>query len=312
MSRWDGIDEFTAVAEQASFSAAAKRLGLSTSAVSREIARLEDRLQTRLLHRTTRRVELTDAGRDFLARCRRLIDERDEALAAVQPDDQAPRGLLRMTCSVSYGERFIAPAVNAFARAHPEVRIELDLDNRLRDLVGDGYDLAVRFGHLTDSRLMARRLASRRLILCASPDYLARRGAPRDLSEIASHDGLVGSSGQWRFTEGGRETSLRPNGRWRCNSGAAVLDAALQGLGLCQLPDFYVVEALASGALVEILPDQRPPDEGVWAVHPHPRHVPPRVRLMIDGLAQALAPQAASAATMSSATASARSARIGP
>ncbi|HEY1073247.1 LysR family transcriptional regulator [Brevundimonas sp.] len=289
MSRWDGIDEFTAVAEQASFSAAARRLGLSTSAVSREIARLEDRLQTRLLHRTTRRVELTDAGRDFLARCRRLIDERDEVLAAVQPDDHAPRGLLRMTCSVSYGERFIAPAVNAFARQNPELRIELDLDNRLRDLVGDGYDLAVRFGHLTDSRLMARRLASRRLILCASPDYLARRGAPRDLSEIASHDSLIGSAEHWRFTEAGREVALRPIGRWRCNSGAAVLDAALQGLGLCQLPDFYVAEALTSGALVSLLDDQRPPDEGVWAVHPHPRHVPPKVRAMIDWLHDSLA-----------------------
>ena len=289
MSRWDGIDEFTAVAEQASFSAAARRLGLSTSAVSREIARLEDRLQTRLLHRTTRRVELTDAGRDFLARCRRLIDERDEALAAVQPDDQAPRGLLRMTCSVSYGERFIAPAVNTFARQNPELRIELDLDNRLRDLVGDGYDLAVRFGHLTDSRLMARRLASRRLILCASPDYLARRGAPRDLSEIASHDGLIGSAEHWRFTEAGREVTLRPSGRWRCNSGAAVLDATLQGLGLCQLPDFYVAEALATGALISLLDEQRPPDEGVWAVHPHPRHVPPKVRAMIDWLHEGLA-----------------------
>ncbi len=289
MSRWDGIDEFTAVAEQASFSAAARRLGLSTSAVSREIARLEDRLQTRLLHRTTRRVELTDAGRDFLARCRRLIDERDEALAAVQPDDQAPRGLLRMTCSVSYGERFIAPAVNAFAAQNPELRIELDLDNRLRDLVGDGYDLAVRFGHLTDSRLMARRLASRRLILCASPDYLARRGAPRDLSEIASHDGLIGSAEHWRFTEAGREVTLRPSGRWRCNSGAAVLDAALQGLGLCQLPDFYVTEALASGALISLLDEARPPDEGVWAVRPHPRHVPPKVRAMIDWLHERLA-----------------------
>lgn len=284
MSRWDGIDEFTSVAEQASFSGAAKRLGLSTSAVSREIARLEDRLQTRLLHRTTRRVELTDAGREFLARCRRLIDERDEALAAIQPDDHAPRGLLRMTCSVSYGERFIAPAVNAFARHYPELRIELDLDNRLRDMVGEGYDLAIRFGHLTDSRLMARRLASRSLILCASPEYLERRGAPRDLSEIISHDTLSGTSPQWRFTEGGREITLTPQSRWRCNSGTAVLDAALQGLGLCQLPDFYVRQALHQGDLVSLMDEHRPPDEGVWAVHPHPRHVPPKVRAMIDWL----------------------------
>ena len=288
-SRWDGIDEFTAVAEQASFSTAAKRLGLSTSAVSREIARLEDRLQTRLLNRTTRRVELTDAGRDFLARCRRLIDERDEALAAVQPDDSAPRGLLRMTCSVSYGERFVAPAVNRFARDHAELSIELDLDNRLRDLVGDGYDLAIRFGHLTDSRLIARRLASRRLILCAAPAYLARRGAPRDLSELPAHDLLTGSSEHWRFSEAGRETSFRPQGRWRCNSGAAVLDAAIQGLGLCQLPDFYVTEPLSAGVLTALLTEHRPPDEGVWAVHPHRRHVPPKVRLMIDHLRASLA-----------------------
>jgi DNA-binding transcriptional LysR family regulator len=289
-SRWDGIDEFTAVAEQASFSAAAKRLGLSTSAVSREIAKLEDRLQTRLLNRTTRRVELTDAGRDFLDRCRRLIDERDEALAAVQPDDSAPRGLLRMTCSVSYGERFVAPAVNRFARAHPELSIELDLDNRLRDLVGDGYDLAVRFGHLTDSRLIARRVASRRLILCASPEYLIRRGAPRAVSELSAHNLLTGSSEFWRFSEGGREVNFRPQGRWRCNSGAAVLDAAIHGLGLCQLPDFYVREALDDGRLTSLFDDQRPPDEGVWAVYPHRRHAPPKVRLMIDHLRETLAP----------------------
>ena len=149
----------------------------------------------------------------------------------------------------------------------------------------------MRFGHLTDSRLMARRLASRRLILCASPDYLARRGAPRDLSEIPSHDGLIGSAEHWRFTEAGREVSLRPTGRWRCNSGAAVLDAALQGLGLCQLPDFYVSEALSSGALVSLLDEARPPDEGVWAVHPHPRHVPPKVRAMIDWLHDRLSAQ---------------------
>ncbi|KAK0351009.1 hypothetical protein LTR94_026708, partial [Friedmanniomyces endolithicus] len=275
-SRWNGIDEFTAVAEQASFSAAAKRLGLSVSAVSREIARLEDRLQTRLLNRTTRRVELTGPGRDFLERCRKLIDERDEALAAVQPDDRAPRGLLRMTCSVSYGERFIAPALNDLARTYPDLSIELDLDNRLRDLVGDGYDLAIRFGHLTDSRLVAQRLASRRLILCASPDYLARRGAPRDLSELASHERLAGSSEHWRFKDADRETTHRPQGRWRCNSGAAVMDAALQGLGLCQLPDFYVADHLRTGALIALLAQHRPADEGVWAVHPHRRHTPPK------------------------------------
>lgn len=138
-----------------------------------------------------------------------------------------------MTCSVSYGEQFIAPAVNAFARQNPELRIELDLDNRLRDLVGDGYDLAVRFGHLTDSRLMARRLASRQLILCAGPDYLEKR-SPRGLSEIASHDGLIGSAGRGVSPRRAAGWPYAPAAVGATTPGAAVLDMTLQGLGLCR------------------------------------------------------------------------------
>ncbi|WP_165191676.1 LysR family transcriptional regulator [Caulobacter soli] len=288
MSRWDGIDEFVAVAEAESFSRAAARLNLSTSGVSREVARLEDRLQTRLLYRTTRRVSLTDAGRLFLARCRALIQERDLAMQLLGEDEGELKGQLRMTCSVAYGERYVVPAVNAFALAHPRLSLHIELDDIVRDLVADGFDLAIRFGRLGDSRLIARRLASRTRRLCAAPAYLAKAGAPENLAAIADHACVVGASETWTFSDAGGETTIRPSGRWRCNSGQAVLDAAIAGLGLCQLPNFYVDGPIAAGTLVPLLEQHRPADEGVWAVYPHLRHLPAKVRLLAEHLEAAL------------------------
>ncbi len=289
MSRWDGIDEFVATAEAESFSKAALRLSLSTSGVSRAVAGLEERLQTRLLYRTTRRVSLTDAGRAFLARCRQLILDRDEALAGVGEDDGELKGLLRMTCSTAYGERFVAPAVNAFMLAHPKLSIEIDLDDAVRDIVSEGFDLAIRFGRLTDSRLIAKRLASRTRRLCAAPAYLARTGAPRAIADLSSHACVLGATETWPFRDGEREIAFKPQGRWRCNSGQAVLDAALQGLGICQLPNFYVDAAIADGRLVPLLEANRPADEGVWAVYPHLRLLPAKARLLVEHLERSLA-----------------------
>lgn len=284
MSRWDGIDEFVATAEAESFSQAARRLGLSTSGVSREVARLEERLQTRLLYRTTRRVSLTDAGRAFLARCRELIHDRDEALAAVGEEDGDVKGLLRMTCSSAYGERYVVPAVNAFALAHPKLSLHIELDDTVRDIVSEGFDLAIRFGRLTDSRLIAKRLASRTRRLCASPDYLTRAGTPMTIADLEGHAGVLGAADTWPFREGEREIAFKPQGRFRCNSGQAVLDATLQGLGICQLPNFYVDPAIAERRLVPLLEDNTPADEGVWAVYPHLRLLPAKVRLLVEHL----------------------------
>lgn len=285
MGSWDGIDSFIAVCDAESFSGAAARLGVSTSHVSREVARLEDRLQVRLLYRTTRRVSVTDAGRAFLERCRRLAEERDEAFAAISESDGAPRGHLRLTCSIAYGERFIVPLVNRFLRNHPQLSIAIDLTNRLVDLVGEGFDLAVRTGtSLGDSRLIAVRLATRRRHLCAAPDYLQRHGMPRDLSDLARHACLTGTADLWHFSQDGRIIDFRPVGPWRCNSGFAVLDAARQGLGICQLPDFYVESDLEAGTLVSLLDNASPPAEGIWAVYPHRRHLSPKVALLVDYL----------------------------
>ncbi|PTU75404.1 LysR family transcriptional regulator [Pseudomonas mangrovi] len=294
MNRWEGLDEFVAVAECASFQRAAERLRLSSSHVSRQVARLEERLQARLLYRTTRKVSLTEAGQQFFIRCQRLIDERDQAFRAVGDLHATPSGLLRMTAAVAYGERFIVPLVNDFMTRHPQLRVEIELSNRTLDLVQDGFDLAIRLGRLGDSSLIASRLAPRRLYLCAAPSYLAHHGRPHSLSELARHNCLIGTSDTWLFNDNGREHPFKPRGNWRCNSGEAVLDAALRGFGLCQLPDYYVLERLHRGELVSLLESHQPPDGAVWAVYPQRRHPLPRVRLLIEALREGLAQRAES------------------
>ncbi|TRX75489.1 LysR substrate-binding domain-containing protein [Pseudomonas mangiferae] len=286
---WEGLDEFVAVAETGRFGAGAERLGLSSSHVSRQIARLEERLQTRLFYRSTRRVTLTEAGQTFLQHCQRLIDAREEAMRAIGDLAGEPKGLLRMTCAVAYGERFVVPLVNAFMAEHPQLRVDIELSNRPLDLLQENLDLAIRLGRLPDSRLVATRLAPRAMFLCASPAYLARYGRPHSLSELARHNCLVGSSDHWTFAQGDRETSIRVQGNWRCNSGQAVLDAALRGFGLCQLPDYYVLEHLRSGELVSLLEPHRPPHTAVWALYPQQRHLSPKVRQLVDWLKQGLA-----------------------
>ncbi|HSG22912.1 MAG TPA: LysR family transcriptional regulator, partial [Azonexus sp.] len=169
MSRWEGLDEFVAVAECGNFSRAAERLRVSSSHVSRQVALLEDRLQARLLYRTTRRVSLTEAGQTFFARCQRLIEERDEAFLTISDLQGAPSGLLRMTAAVAYGERFIVPLVNEFMARHPLLKLEIELTNRTLDMVHEGFDLAIRLGRLNESSLVASRIAPRAMYLCASP-----------------------------------------------------------------------------------------------------------------------------------------------
>ncbi|PJI51044.1 MAG: LysR family transcriptional regulator [Pseudomonas sp.] len=288
MHRWEGLDEFVAVAETGQFTAAAERLGVSSSHVSRQVARLEERLQTRLLYRSTRKVTLSEAGQTFLQHCRRLQDAREEALRAVSDLSAEPKGLLRMTCAVAYGERFVVPLVNEFMAQFPQLRVEIELSNRQLDLLHEGFDLAIRLGRLSDSRLVATRLAPRVMYLCATPDYLARHGTPQSVAELAQHNCLVGSSDQWSFLEGGRETQHRVQGNWRCNSGQAVLDAALRGFGLCQLPDYYVLEHLRSGRLLSLLEAHQPPNTGVWALYPQQRHLSPKVRQLVDHLKEGL------------------------
>lgn len=286
---WEGLDEFVAVVEAGSFLRAAERLRVSSSHVSRQVARLEERLQARLLYRTTRRVSLTEAGHAFFLRCQRLLDEREQAFRAVTDLSSAPTGLLRMTAAVAYGERFVVPLVNDFMANHPGLRVEIELTNRTLDLIHEGFDLAIRLGRLNDSSLVATRLAPRAMHLCAAPSYLERYGRPHSLSELARHNCLIGTSDTWAFLEDGKPANIRPSGNWRCNSGEAVLDATLRGFGICQLPDYYVLEPLRTGRLVSLLADSQPPDTAVWAVYPQRRLLSAKVAQLIAALRQGLA-----------------------
>lgn len=290
MGQWDGIDEFVAVAETGGFSRAAERLRVSSSQVSRQVAALEDRLQTRLFYRTTRQVSLTEAGQGLFERCQHLIEERDEALRAVIDQKGELKGRLRLSCAVVYGERFIVPLMNDFLERYPDLHLDIQLSNATVDLIQEGIDLAIRLGRLSDSQMIATRIAPRIMHLCAAPGYLAQYGTPHTLSELKRHKALIGTSETWLFDDGtGQEVALRPQGHWHCNSGTAVLDAALRGFGICQLPDYYVAEHLVSGRLVSLLPQNRPPHTAVWAVYPQRRHLSDKVRAAITHLRSGLA-----------------------
>jgi DNA-binding transcriptional LysR family regulator len=277
------MEEAVAIADAGSFAGAAKILHVSTSHISKVIARLEQRLETQLFNRTTRRVSLTDNGRAFADQSRRIIQERDELLMTISGSGD-PLGELRITCSVTIGERFVAPIVRRFSEDHPRLSVSIDLTNRLVDLVGEGVDLAIRTGDINDSRLIARQIAVRGYDTCAAPEYLAARGTPQTIADLETHACLVGTASTWHFQQQGEICNFAPQAIWRCNSGSAVADAAVAGMGICQVPSFYVREHQAAGQLVPILEDFRSAPEPVWAVYPARRHLTPKVRNLADAL----------------------------
>ncbi|PEQ14606.1 LysR family transcriptional regulator [Novosphingobium sp. PC22D] len=289
MPPWEGLEEAVAIADAGSFVGAAALLDVSTSHVSRVVARLEDRVGVALFNRTTRRVSPTDAGRNFIEHARRLIQERDELLALTRGDDE-PQGELRLTCSIVMGERFIAPIVGDYADRHPRLSVSIDLTNRVTDILAEGYDLAIRTGEGDDRRLVSREIARRRLATVASPAYLERAGAPHSVDDLARHECLVGTAGNWHFLEGGRPRVITPRGRWRCNSGAAVVGFALAGRGICQLPEFYVRRPIAEGLLLPVLEHCLAEPEKVWLVSPQRRHLLPKVRRLIREFEERLQP----------------------
>ncbi|MEV5032187.1 LysR family transcriptional regulator [Sphingobium sp. LMC3-1-1.1] len=283
MDGWEGIEEFVAVARTGSFIAGAASLGVSRTHMSRALARLEDRLGAQLLHRTTRRVLLSPTGQTFLDHCIRLVQERDEAVALIR-DQGEPRGDLRITCCVALGERFIAPVARQFAKQHRQLTVYLDVTDRTIDLVAEGYDLGVRTGNLPSSDLIAAKIASRRSRTCAAPAYLERMGTPEKIADLNEHDCLTGTTLQWHFSEKGDEILYRPRPVWSCNNGYAVLEAARDGMGICQLPNFYLNDAVQSGQLVPILEEFAPPEEPIWSVYPDKRHLSPKVQRFVAAL----------------------------
>lgn len=286
--KWDGISEFVYVAEYESFTKAAKKIGISTAQVSRQVSALEQRLNIKLLYRTTRKVSLTEEGNVFYQHCRGVLDGLDAAEQAVTHLQSKPQGMIKLTAPVTYGERQLIPLVNDFMVQYDDIEVTALLSNQQLDLVEDSYDLAIRIGKLRDSTMMAKKLSSRTNFVCAAPAYINKHGIPHSLNELNQHNCLLGTLDHWHFKEEGKERNIRVTGSVRYNSGYSLTDAALKGLGIVQLPDYYVKKHLKSGALVSILDNYREPEEAIWAVYPHNRHLSPKIRLLVEFLAERL------------------------
>lgn len=284
-----GLPAFIQVAEQKSFTKAARKLRLSTAQVSRSISQLEQRLNSQLFYRSTRKVVLTEAGELYYNYCYHALAQIQEAENALSNLRQEPEGLLRITAPVTYGENIIAPLLNDFLGVYDKLRLQLELGNQQEDVIGRGFDLAIRLGKLEDSSLSAKRLADRRQFVCASPAYLQQYGTPHTLDELKKHNCLLGTLPYWRFSENKKSTLLRVQGKLQINSGTALLDAALKGLGIVQLPDYYVQEAIAKQQLVSLLTPYQNQDEAVWAVFPKREFMPLKVRVLLDFLTEQLA-----------------------
>ena len=286
--QWDGVSEFVYVAETESFTKASKKMSISTAQVSRQISALEQRLDVKLLYRTTRKVSLTEEGRVFYQHCRSVLDGLDEAERVITNLQSKPHGKIKLTAPVTYGEQQVMPLVNNFVQQYGDVEVYANLSNQRIDLVEEGYDLAIRLGKLIDSTMMAKKLGKRTNYVCASPAYLSKHGIPHSLSELNNHSCLLGTLDYWHFRESSKEKNIRVTGKLRYNNGFGLVDAALKGLGVVQLPDYYVQHHLESGALTTLLDNYRVPDEGIWAVYPQNRHLSPKIRLLVDYLAEQL------------------------
>jgi DNA-binding transcriptional LysR family regulator len=293
VDRLTGMRVFATVAERASFAAAAEVLGLSRTMISKHVAALEDRLGARLLNRTTRRISLTEAGAGYLERVTEILQLVDEAEGAVSATAGEPRGLLRVNAPMSFSIHHLAPCLAEFRAAHPKVDVELTLNDRVVDLIDEGVDVAIRIGKLKDSSLIARRLATARLALCAAPSYLARRGEPKDPAELAQHDCLQYSYASdrdvWQFDGPDGRLEVRVRGPLTSNNGDALMNAAIAGLGIVRQPTFIVGEALRDGRLVRILPGYTLPVIGIHAVLPGSRHVSAKTRSFVEFLVRRFA-----------------------
>ena len=285
---------FVRVVEHGSFARAAERLSMSTSAVSRQVAELEAHLDARLLNRTTRRISLTEAGRSFFERSIQLLADLEEAEGDARTAGVTPKGRLRLTCGVSFGERRLAPVIAAFGARYPELSFELDLSDRVVDLVEEGYDLAVRIGTGGPPGLVSRVLGHSQLVCCASPAYLAAHGMPEHPRDLARHRCLeysyVAPGVVWNFRDASGEThNVRIAGPVRANNGRMLVELAALGAGIVLEPDFIVEPEVQAGRLRMLLPGFEPPRTPIAAVYPSRRHLSSKVRAFVDYLAACFA-----------------------
>lgn len=286
---------FTAVVDAGSFIGAAEKLELSRGMATRYLSQLEAHLGVRLLNRSTRRLSLTEAGNDYYQRAVQVLGMVEEAESSVAQQAARPRGTLRVTSSVAFGIHHLGWAITEYLQKYPDVQIDVTLNDRIVDLIEEGFDLAIRVAADIDPGLIARKITYARIVACASPGYLRQHGVPAAPDDLAGHNCLSYVYGhpdnEWRFRRRGVERAVRVTGNLRGNNGDILLNAAIEGLGVILHPTFLAYAALREKKLVRILDDWETDDLGVYAVYPNRKFLPPKVRSFIDFLAERLGPE---------------------
>ncbi|WP_324769017.1 LysR family transcriptional regulator [Pokkaliibacter plantistimulans] len=292
LDSFSAIPVFVAVVESGSFSAAGQRLGITKSAVSKRISQLEETLGARLLQRTTRSLSLTEAGEQYFEHVRGALTLAQEGEDAISQLQGQPQGVLKVSTPMVFGRLHIAPLVATFLKRFLGIQLQMVMDDKMVDLVEGGFDLAIRIGHIPESRLVARRLAPVRSVLCASPDYLQQHGVPLTPEDLRQHNCLFYSlfrgGAEWTFNGADGPVRVQPRGNFQVNNSEALREALVAGLGICQMPTFIVGPDLASGRLVALLPDYPLPQHAAYAMFPERRHLPAKTRVFMDFLAEQL------------------------
>lgn len=289
MSQWEGFEELVNVVEAGSFSGAARTMGVSKAYVSQRISQLEERLGTRLLHRTTRKLSLTELGTLYYQRCRQVVDELDEIELAVTEFQQRPTGLLKISSPNLLGDMHIVPAISDFIKLHPAVEIELNFYSRKVDLVEDRYDIAIEVGKRKDTNIVHRPLSKTTFHLVASPGFLNKFGSPgkpEDLKHLRCIQFTEYSQTKsWKLRNGNKEVSINGQCYWRSNSGHCLLSAVKSGIGIAYLPDYYLADDLKRGTLIRVLKEWEGIERDIVAIYQHRRHLTAKVKLFVDFLA---------------------------
>lgn len=284
MDSFEGIVEFVAVAESQGFSAAAKQLGVSTSHVSRQISRLEERLGSALFARTTRLVSLTETGQAYYQQCKELVNGLQQANEQISSQQLQLSGTLRVSAAGAFSEQFVAPTLMEFAKRHPDLTIDMDFNSRMVNFVEDGIDFSIRYGQLQDSGLVARKLLDRPMMAVASPEYLKTYGTPTHPKQLKQHSCLIANNDHWRFSEGNDEITIKVQGRWRSNNVHALVQACEEGLGIAYMPKSSFTNSIEQKTLVPILHEYWSNGVSSWIVYQNKRFLPLRARLAIEYL----------------------------
>lgn len=282
----DGIAVFVAVVNAGSFTAASKQLGHSTSYVSKEISRLEKRLASRLLNRTTRTISLTDAGKAYFERCSQIVIDAENAERSISQLQDTPRGLLRINAPMSFGLNYLREYLPEFAKLYPELRLEVEFNDRMIDVIAEGFDVVIRAGQIDNSNLVARKFLSSKAVVVASPEYLKRNGRPMTPAELKHHDQIVYSlapnPSSWEFFKEDERLTINLEPRIICNNAEIEMAMVKKGVGIAILPMFICEQDIASGEVEVILGDYDTFEIGVYAVYPHRQYLTPKVRVFVD------------------------------